>query len=227
MTVSELMKSWAAISLLVWPVATRRRISSSRGVSRLAEELVLVAAQQGAHHDLVERLAAGGHPAHRGHELVAGRVLEHVTLGAAAHGAEHDVVVVVDGEHDDPRRPRRALQGGQHLEAVHVGQREVEQHEIGVRAATSSRASSPLAAEPTTSMSGHLAMMRSRPSRTTAWSSTITMRVRAVHRARHITATSFATSGTTTSTRVPCPGRESIVSAPPISVACSSIITVP
>ncbi len=46
----------------------------------------------------------------------------------------------------------------------------------------------------------------------------------------HVAATSpgtSGTSGTTTSTRVPRPGRESIVSAPPMSVACSSIITVP
>ena len=54
---------------------------------KAAQHLALIAAQQGAHDDLVERLPAGGDLAHRGEQLVAGRVLEDVALRSAAHGA--------------------------------------------------------------------------------------------------------------------------------------------
>ena len=56
--------------------------------------------------------------------------LAHEAVGLIAEGAQQRVRGVVGGHHHDPGRHRDGPRLGQHLEAVHARQADVEQHQV-------------------------------------------------------------------------------------------------
>ena len=65
----------------------------------------------------------------REHAGVDAALLE-IVLRAFAHGGEALLVVVGPGEHDDGREVGDRAQRAQRLQALRVGQAEIEQHEV-------------------------------------------------------------------------------------------------
>ena len=80
------------------------------------------------------RLRAAQQRAHPRGQLRHGEGLHHVVVGAEVEAAHAILHRVARGEHQDRRRPglvrRRGAQPPQHLEAVHLRQPDVEDHEV-------------------------------------------------------------------------------------------------
>lgn len=78
------------------------------------------------------RIAGGIRPAHHGlharHQLPGGEGFGDVVVGAELE-AGHPVCLVAPGGEDDDRDVAEALESAQHVEAVHVGEADVEQHQ--------------------------------------------------------------------------------------------------
>ena len=129
--------------------AQRARIARQQGqqVELLAGQGQLVAVEQHAPGALVDlelavdqhvagRLVASGadvgppgHGADAGHQLSEAEGLDHVVVGAQLE-ADHPVDLLAAGGDDDDRHVGLGAEPAAHLVAVHVGQAEVEQHEI-------------------------------------------------------------------------------------------------
>ena len=121
------------------PSASRRRTSSSRGVSendsilrpgrlggrRLGRRAERLAQEPG----LDRQLAVADRGDHR-QDLGRRRLLEQVAGGAAADRLEHVVAVVVHGHDHDGDRVVELLDLGQAGEAVDPGHADVEQHDV-------------------------------------------------------------------------------------------------
>ena len=65
-------------------------------------------------------------------QLAVEAALDEVVLRPALHRGERERLVVVAGEHDDRHRGRVRVDLGEGLQAMAVGQRQVEQHQRGV-----------------------------------------------------------------------------------------------
>ena len=114
------------------------------GRIRGLEHAVLVGGEQ-RHRHVVEQVLVAARGAHqvameivalhrirndaREHAGVDAALLE-IVLRAFAHGGEALLVVVGPGEHDDRREIGDRAQRGQRLQALRVGQAEIEQHQV-------------------------------------------------------------------------------------------------
>ncbi|BCB88405.1 hypothetical protein Psuf_057180 [Phytohabitans suffuscus] len=99
----------------------QRRLPRARVDPQLADEHRGLAGVAGA---------AAQHRAHPGVELGRRERLDHVVVGARVEAAD-DLGLVVAGGGDDDGHRADAAQHPQQLQAVEVGQAEVEHHEVG------------------------------------------------------------------------------------------------
>ena len=126
------MKSALPISSLPRPLASRRRISHSRSVSRA----LALARRPGelARDHRVDVGAAAGRDRHGADELVERRLLEHEALDAEIHRPQQRRAVAEPGEDDGARARRDGAQLLDHLEPVAVAEPEVDERHVRLEA---------------------------------------------------------------------------------------------
>src|SRR6516225_6746341 len=130
LTVASVTTSSLAISVLLLPRATSRRMSRSRGVSDASREgRGMAVSGRRANASISRRVTGGGHP-HGGDQVRAGRVLQQETAGAGAQRLVDVVIQVEGGEDDDFRRggEQGDLPGGR--QSVHHRHAHVHQHHV-------------------------------------------------------------------------------------------------
>ena len=144
-------------------------------LARREHVALVLAGEELRHQRRVDVALAGGDLLDRAHERLVRRLLEDVALRARLEPAAEQRALRVRGEDQHLRLGELLGEELRRLEPVHAGHADVHDHDVRLAAEGQLDRAAPSDASPTTRMCGARESERRSPSRTTSWSSTISV----------------------------------------------------